>query len=309
MVIGLCYFFILRKSNFRYACILAIVGIVALLPHVIYLLSINSGLTESALGYDILAYEREPHHADSNSFNLKDIINSLIIVFGIIFCRSKSLRTILVVGSLFLFSSFILSEIISSSILSLMYPWRISIVLVPISFCIVLVTLFEFVTSKSIYIQKILGQKKYVNIIFFGLFLIFFLGGIKINENYWHIKNDNGLTKFLKEKKMYETPILIPIKMEHIRLNAQVPIFIDWKSAPKTGAEIIEWKRRIDLANKFYNSQTQNEAKEVLKEIFYTSNVRFALINQNIKMILDCECEVINDEFNLVNINDCVTIK
>jgi hypothetical protein len=45
---------------------------------------------------------------------------------------------------------------------------------------------------------------------------------------------------------------LIPLSKENVRLNALVPVFVDWKSHPLTGnGDLEEWWRRIDLVREY----------------------------------------------------------
>jgi Domain of unknown function (DUF6798) len=41
---------------------------------------------------------------------------------------------------------------------------------------------------------------------------------------------------------------LIPLELEHVRLNGPAAVYVDWKSHPYASADLAEWKRRITAA-------------------------------------------------------------
>ena len=59
----------------------------------------------------------------------------------------------------------------------------------------------------------------------------------------------------------------MPLDFEHFRLQAGVPIFVDWKSSPYRSGEIIVWYQRAALAAEFYGAGTAAEAAVALARI------------------------------------------
>jgi hypothetical protein len=47
---------------------------------------------------------------------------------------------------------------------------------------------------------------------------------------------------------------LIPLDFEQFRIKSGRPIFVDWKSNPYKDIEVIEWKRRIDVAKQAFEN-------------------------------------------------------
>jgi hypothetical protein len=46
----------------------------------------------------------------------------------------------------------------------------------------------------------------------------------------------------------------VPLDFEQFRIKSGRPIFVDWKSHPFKDLEVIEWKRRIEVAEKAFES-------------------------------------------------------
>ena len=122
---------------------------------------------------------------------------------------------------------------ISNNTLSLAFPWRSSVILIPLSTTIIL----SFLLSKISLENKTL---KLVSIVFFVLSCFFFF----IKNHY--IKNSNkdfnkNLELVKKINKNYDSieRILIPDNLTYIRMNTGLPIFIDWKHHAFKYEEII----------------------------------------------------------------------
>jgi hypothetical protein len=59
-------------------------------------------------------------------------------------------------------------------------------------------------------------------------------------------------TRFIASTYQLGNLYLIPPDMEHFRLAARVPIFVDFKSHPYKDTELIEWFSKIEIAKNFY---------------------------------------------------------
>jgi hypothetical protein len=54
---------------------------------------------------------------------------------------------------------------------------------------------------------------------------------------------------------------LVPLDFEQFRIKSGRPIFVDWKSHPFKDIEVIEWRRRIEIAVKTF--ETLRECKKI----------------------------------------------
>ncbi len=48
---------------------------------------------------------------------------------------------------------------------------------------------------------------------------------------------------------------LTPVKMQDFRLFTGAPVYVDFKSIPYKDADVLEWYRRVQLADRFYNEK------------------------------------------------------
>ena len=111
------------------------------------------------------------------------------------------------------------------------------------------------------------------------------------------------LSQKIKDSDRIER-ILIPIRLEDLRMNIGIPIFIDWKHAPLKFDEVINWNKRIQLANNFYNYDKFIEKKRGLKEIQKIEKISQILINKN-KVNFNCENLIDDKTYSLFRVSDC----
>ena len=56
--------------------------------------------------------------------------------------------------------------------------------------------------------------------------------------------------------------LLIPLEDGDYRLGAQRPIYVDWKSHPYKGSEVLEWWRRVEFVQAFYQLESPEERQQ-----------------------------------------------
>jgi len=112
------------------------------------------------------------------------------------------------------------------------------------------------------------------------------------------------LTDSIKMQSNSIERILIPTNLNYVRMYSGLPIFVDWKHHAFKYDQIINWKKRLDLADNFYVSGTVEDQIEILKKIQKIENISHIIIKKN-KLFVDCNDLIDHDVFMLVNINDC----
>jgi len=242
---------------------------------------------------------RIPHHANIHYWlSYKDILFILIYLFSLYLIRNN--RKFLFFFSIFGFFPILLSFIqffLNINSLALVFPWRSSVVIAPISSMIIL----------SFFLEKIKIKEKTLNLLSKTFFIIIFCF-FSFKSHY--LKNENlnfkdklDLSQKIKDSDRIER-ILIPITLEDLRMNIGIPIFIDWKHAPLKFDEVIYWNERIQLASNFYNYDKFIEKKRGLKEIQKIEKISHILINKN-KVNFNCENLIDDKIYSLFRVSDC----
>ena len=303
LISGILIYLIFRKEFKEFFKVL-IFYIILILPITIYVIY-NFLLIESDIlleGQKILL-NRIPHHANINHwFSNKDLLSVITysISLLIVYKNKRIFLPLFIFGFVAIFLS-VVDYFISNNTLSLAFPWRSSVILIPLSTTIIL----SFLLSKISLENKTL---KLVSIVFFVLSCFFFF----IKNHY--IKNSNkdfnkNLELVKKINKNYDSieRILIPDNLTYIRMNTGLPIFIDWKHHAFKYDEIIHWKERLDLTRSFYNSKDFDDKKLILENINKIEKVTHILFYKK-NFPLNCENLIDDKNFIFVEKNSCFGI-
>lgn len=261
----------------------AVVALVSILPILIYVYS-NFGNTppqSTAQAQEILVHYRIPHHALVNWwFDATAIIKILIILCAIILVRKKRMLWILALPFSLAFLLTLTQVITNSNFLALLFPWRMSVFLLPISTTILIAWL---VNKVGLYLENITYQRrpnlapKYApqhqslnppqsaglieTILRAGsiclVALLVLIGIIRMTLDFQQKANipERPLFDYIAQHHNPGEVYLTPIKMQDFRLATQSAQFIDFKAIPYQDEDVLEWYRRVQLANAFYKKQ------------------------------------------------------
>ena len=300
LVLGILTYFILSK-NYQYFLKTLIIYSVLILPITLFIilnfLTIDENL--ATLGQEILL-DRIPHHADIKHWlTYKDLFFFVTYFYALYILRNNKQFFIffLIFGTCPILLSLI-QYFYDINSLALAFPWRSSVFITPISTIIIL----------SSWIEKIKLDEYKLKIVSFSL-LLFASSFFFIKSNF--IKDLNGefskklvLPKEIKKNFNSIDRILIPTNLDYIRMYTGLPIFIDWKHHAFRFDQLIEWRQRIDLANKFYSSKNIKAQSKSLEEIQKIEDISHILISRD-KLKIECDDLINHEIFILVSVKDC----
>ena len=182
--------------------------------------------------------------------------------------------------------------------LALAFPWRSSVIITPISTIIIL----------SYFLEKIELDKFKLKLVSYFLIVLtsafFFIKSHYIKNLNNEFRNKLILTQEIKKNFNLIERILIPTQLHYVRMNSGLPIFIDWKHHAFRFDQLIEWRKRMDLANEFYSSKTKEDRWMMLKEIQEIEYISHILIKRD-KLKIECNDLINHEVFLLVNVQDC----
>ena len=260
---------------------------------------LNLDKETTILGQEILM-KRIPHHADILYwFSYKDVISIIIFLISLILIKDK--KKLFISLGVFGFCSIFLSIIqyfLEINSLALIFPWRSSVFLIPISSIIIISFLIDKIKG------KLFNKKKLILTIFFSISIFF---GLKshvlenLNNNF-----EKKLFLFNEIKEYYNEidSILVPIDTVSIRLNTGLPIFINHKHHPFKHNEIIDWNLRVKLASNFYNAKNLISQNQFLKEIIEIEKISHILFKKS-QFYPECKDLINNKDYILIDISDC----
>ncbi len=212
----------------------------------------------SAAALDILVHQRIPHHAVPSTFwNSTATLQLGIMLIGLLLAY-RWRRLFVVLLTLFIGGALVslVQLLTDSDSLAMMAPWRVSVLLVPLSVALIM----AFIISRSIDLLGISSPKFLLLFLPLAFYVIIVNvnGGINMNTMYGTSRRDRRLMQMMdivkENKKPGEVYLVPPLDnyFDDFRLYTGAPIFINWKSHPYKDTEVLEWYRRNQLAKEFY---------------------------------------------------------
>jgi hypothetical protein len=289
ILLGCGYVFaIVRNGGGQPAVRFAAMFGVALLP-VVAFNAIRFQPTDAATFAEaqrLLAEVRIPHHALVSRW-LDPIAGLQIawILLGIGFVRRSTLGAVLLVAIALAATLTLVAALTNHHLLCLLFPWRISAVLVPVATAILACRFSRWVERRverrwakggSILATIIIGVSLAA-----GLLHPFSTFGYATNDErernlYASVnrlshsgdvyliptripKLNSGSrgaasTTFTPPPRPTPGSNLIPVDLQRFRLLSGRPIFVDFKSIPYADVEVVEWYRRVSLASRWYEN-------------------------------------------------------
>jgi hypothetical protein len=259
----------------------AFVLVIPILAYV-YLSFVTTPQETAARAREILVNFRLPHHAViSEWWNFTVILDIIFIVIALFLIKHTKLFIIILVGTLFGLLLTIIQWYTMSDMLALIFPWRISVILVPISISIIAAFLVSIVIDRLSVRWRWFNQS--VLVISILVIALVFIAGVYRMQIDFSTKYTTGeweMMSFVKDKKGMADVYLVPTKMQDFRLATGAPIYVDFKSIPYKDSDVIEWYRRQRLAGKFYRTIDC----ELLEELVIEDGVTHVIMEHNQKI-------------------------
>ena len=171
--------------------------------------------------------------------------------------------------------------------LALLFPWRPSVVLVPIASSVILggiVSAVFQIFSKPI--SRIVRPLQSGIVV---LIVILCYSGVRHTK--WLLSSPKvgvtASTRFVAGTFQPGNLYLIPPDVQSFRLAARVPILVDRKSHPYRDTEIVEWFNRVEVAKHFYAASAET-ACGILQSISVRYSISHVVI-ENESALGNCE--------------------
>ncbi len=255
----LAYIMILwTKQNKKDALILGGLSLLVALPNLLYSYStFASQPAESVLAAQkILVDIRIPHHTKVSSwFGIASAFQISLMLAAMFFIRKNKEMFIILTVPFSLAAALTLFQVFTESyFLALIFPWRVSVLLVPLS---VLVLSGKFIEEASQRQTFAFMSPKALRISFFVALFAFVITGV--SSFALQHKNDakrksQTIEQVVMASKTPSSIYLVPPRLERFRLGTEAAIFVDKKTHPYKADEVKEWYRRLVLAEGFYKN-------------------------------------------------------
>ena len=243
------------QHNLKRALWLGIVSLLMVAPVLIYTIYMfwdpDPVLAQEAL--DVLVNFRNPQHALITTWlNWTVFVQALVLIAGLVILRKTKLFTILLIVTSAVITLTIIQVVSANQRLALIFPWRVSVLLVPMGTTI----LIAFGVTKFMdWLKEPRKAERWVSrlslLVMVGLIIV---GAIRFQVESLRQLADPALPmmNYVAAHKSPGDIYMIPSKMENFRLVTGAPILVDFKSAPDRDADVMEWRERLKWVSWFY---------------------------------------------------------
>ena len=304
MVVGFLWVIWKQENSLKPPLIFGAISLALILPILLYTVyafwPTSPQISQQA--NDLMINFRIPHHTIVAEWLDWTVWVQVGIILIAMFLIRKSklfpIFTILFSASLLLT---ILQIVSQSDTLALLYPWRISALLVPVSTSILL----AFLAKKAIFLQRTHSKSFEHGVKVFTLAVIILLvsaGWTRFKIESDMVRNDQNyaVMSYAAKNHSPDDVYIIPPKMRDFRLVTGIPIYIDSYSIPYHDTDFLEWYQRVKRANAFYRKakRTCDDTIEFMADVGAT---HLLLPVEKIEKTCLNKMEIIyQDEYNLV---------
>lgn len=198
------------------------------------------------------AFERIPHHTRLFDWELIDLARFVIAVISVPIAAKKLnrpwlahfLAASLIVGS----TASLLVFFSGEAKLALLFPWRVSVLILPISFTVLAVWIASRIEAMAPH-----WNWRGLAIISSGFAALYGCAATLQSES--PARTDER-TVLVRETHP-EGVGLVPLDSANVRLNASADIYVDWESPPYASNELVEWWRRVDQVRQLAHNVDQ----------------------------------------------------
>jgi hypothetical protein len=238
----------------------ALLGLAALLlvSPILYYVYTSFGRSPGDIGaraQEILVNFRIPHHAIIRQwFDLTAAIKLLLIASGLYLARKTRLFMVLLVPFGIAFGLTLVQLVSGSNALALLFPWRTSTFLVPLSTALLLAWLVSTLSNRHAAwfdrhstILAVAGLALILAVVLVGILRT----GLEFRRQ--AAAGDRPAMAFAASQAAPGQVYLTPADMQDFRLATGLPVYIDFKSIPYQDKDVLEWRLRVRLAHLFYD--------------------------------------------------------
>lgn len=229
---------------------------------------------------------RIPHHAvPAQWLDATVPLQMVIVLSALVLTRRTPLFPLLAAPAAASLALSLIQVITGSPALALLFPWRLSTILIPASAAVLVARGVATLAPRlERWTGTALGPLAVV-----VLLLLALAGGSRFAIEVDQMRRDPArpLFEFVAGHRQPGDVYLIPPKEQAFRLATGAAIVVDAKSIPYRDVEVLEWSERLRLAQFFYRDRVQDVDCAVLDEIRLSYRATHVVLGPD-QLGLDC---------------------
>jgi hypothetical protein len=271
--------------------LLGLLALALVTPIVLYVVITlgPTGPDTSTLAQQILVQERMPHHALPTAwFDVSVLVKLALMILALIVAWKTRVAGVLVLATAAGLLLTVIQIISGSEMLALLFPWRISAVLVPASVSLLCGWIARRATSDPH--LKDPGQRRIVVIACVAVLALGPAAGV-VAFQLQRAERDGhpaaGVFRFVREHAQSGEVYLIPASLQEFRLATGAPALVDRKAIPYLDVDVLEWSERLRLVDWFYREESANVNCALLDRLADQYGVTHIVLDED---LLDLTC-------------------
>jgi hypothetical protein len=206
----------------------------------------------------ILVHYRIPQHAwISFWFGWTVLARAGLVLAALVVLRKTRLFPILAAASLGMLLLTLVEWETGNNTLALLFPWRLSVILVPLSSTLLLAAGLQWIAGRIRALPlSVARAAPAACLAAISLLLIAGIARIPLDRAAAESNTALPMMNAIRARSVAGDVYFIPPKMESFRIETGMPVFVDLKSAPYRDTDVVEWYRRLLLVNDFYQPGT-----------------------------------------------------
>jgi hypothetical protein len=254
----------------------------------------SSSLSQRA--QDILVHVRLPQHAvPSEWFDATVPIKVALVALGLFAARRTRLFVILAVMTAVATLASLVQVVTKSDALALVFPWRLSTVLVPVSVALLVAWL---VTRGSRGLEaRLPSAGRIVTGIGAGGILALAAAGVasfKIETDRLQADPAQPMLAYVRHVAAPGEVYLIPPGLQSFRLGTGAPAFVDFKSIPYRAVDVVAWSDRMQLETWVYRDRPEYVDCSLLPRLQREYGVTDVVLDQD---LLGLSCPSLRERY------------
>jgi len=230
---------------------------------------------------ELLVTFRIPQHTQiAMWFDVTAVFKLLMLTGALVLTRRTRLFPLFLVPSSVMVLLTGLQVALDSNQMALLFPWRLSTWLVPLSLAVLASAALKLLLTRY-------DQLKPVPLILAGSVLLVVLlaavGGAKFRIEYQRRQADPAvpMMAYVRKHSEGEQVYMIPPKLQIFRLQTGEPVMVEFKSIPYQDEEVLEWYNRVKLAQNFYRNKIEYIDCDRLDEASELYGVTHVVLGKN----------------------------
>jgi hypothetical protein len=232
----------------------------------------------------VLVYFRIPPHALIGEWlNWTVAVQGAFVLAALIVLRRKRLFPIFLILTGFTVLLTLVQALTGSNTLALLFPWRTSILLVPLGVSVLLAALVTRVMESW---RPSPRASRWLRI----LALVAISGLMAIGVIRFQIEHAdqladpaNPMMEYVAAHKSPADIFLTPSGLENFRLVTGAPVLADFDSIPYRDEDVMEWYQRLQYASWFYMSGQASNSCKALVDVVTNYGVTRAVVERSNK--------------------------